>query len=651
MNRNSLNFVIEQEASMTNTSNPSPKFRDIIAERVSRRGFLLGSATGLTAVASTGFVGSLFSGKAVAQENQSSMGFTELKRVYDDKHRVAEGYRADVVAAWGDPMKAGQTAFDGKVMAAAEQAARFGYNCDFVAFMPLPKGSATSDHGLLCVNNEYVSANVMYPNMKRDDVGKAMTAEQVAMCNMAIGHSIVEIRKTDGAWKIVQDSAMNRRFTLESDFDISGPCAGHALMKTSYDPTGTRVRGTNYNCGGGVTPWGTILTCEEGASDTFGGDIEKASNAANLKRYGYDGSDAYGRARFDDRFNIDKEPNEAHRFDWVVEIDPYDPTSTPKKRTALGRMAHEAATVVTNKDGRIVVYMGDDDYFEYIYRFVSAKAFDPAKPETAKDILDEGVLSVARFDAQGTVTWLDLVHGQGPLTTEKGFASQADLLLKTREAADALGATPMDRPEDIETNPVTGQVYAIMTKNKKMTGDKLNAVNTRPENHYGHIVELIPPGGMGKDADHTAQTFKWDIFVLCGNPKKPEHGARFHAATSDDGWFVNPDNLTFDPQGRMYVATDGANDFDIPDGIYAVDTQGPARGLPKLLFTCPHGAEAAGPAFTPDGSTLFVSVQHPAEDAETLAEVKTLWPDFQQGRLPRPGVVAIQRNDGAAIGA
>ncbi len=636
---------------MQKHSNQSPQFREVIADRVSRRGFLLGSANGLAAVATSGYVGSLFSGEAVAATAQSSLGFAELKRIYDDKHRVADGYRADLVVAWGDPMKAGQAAFDGKGLEAADQAERFGYNCDFIGFMPLPKGSGSSDHGLLCVNNEYVSPNVMFENMKEDGAGQAMTAEQVATCNMAIGHSIIEIKKSGDSWQTVQDSPLNRRFTLETEFEITGPVAGHDLLKTSYDPTGTRVRGTNYNCGGGVTPWGTVLTCEEGASDTFGGNVEKAAQSANLKRYGYDGSDYYGRARFDDRFNLDKEPNEANKFDWVVEIDPYDPSAMPKKRTALGRMAHEAATVVTNKDGRIVVYMGDDDYFEYIYRFVSAKAFDPAQPETAKDLLDEGLLSVARFDADGTVTWLDLVHGQGPLTSDKGFGSQAEVLLKTREAADALGATPMDRPEDMEANPVTGHVYALMTKNKKMTSDKLNPVNSRPENHYGHIVELIPPGGTGKDADHTAQAFTWDIFVLCGNPKKPEQGAKFHAETSDDGWFVNPDNLTFDPQGRMYVATDGANDFDIPDGIYAVDTQGPARGLPKLLFSCPHGAEAAGPAFTPDGKTLFVSIQHPAEDAETTADVKTLWPDFQTGRLPRPGVVALQRKDGDAIGA
>ncbi len=631
--------------------NSSQPIRTIIAERVSRRGFLLGSGAGITAVAAGGFVGSLFSGAAHAQAAASSLTFTELKRVYDQTHHVAEGYKADVVAAWGDAMQAGQGAPDLRKMTAADQATRFGYNADFIAYLPLPKGSQNSDNGLLCVNNEYVSFNVMFDDLADDGEGGAkMTAEQVALCNAAIGHSIVEIKREAGVWKIVQDSPMNRRITMDTAMAISGPVAGHAWMKTSADPEGKTARGTNYNCGGGMTPWGTVLTCEEGASDTFGGDIAKTPFADVLERYGYDGSDYYGRARFEDRFNVEKEPNEPNHFDWVVEIDPYDATTTPVKRTALGRMAHEASTVVVNKDGRVVVYMGDDDYFEYVYRFVSDAAYDATNPASGKDILDAGTLSVAQFAADGTVNWLPLVHGQGPLTAENGFADQAEVLLKTRLAADAVGATPMDRPEDMETNPVTGRVYAIMTKNKKMTAEKLNPVNTRPENFYGHIVEMIPPGA-GADADHTAAAYTWDLFVLAGNPKDPVHGAAFHPETSEDGWFVCPDNLTFDPKGRMFVATDGANDFDIADGIYGVDTEGPARGLPKLLFASPIGAEATGPCFTPDGTTLFVSVQHPAEDSDTLATASTLWPDFAEGGLPRPAVVAIQRLDGGEVAA
>lgn len=624
--------------------------RTVIAARVSRRGFVLGSGAGIAATAAGGFVGSLFSGQAHAQDAASSLQFTELKRVMDQTHHVADGYRADVVVAWGDAMQAGQGAFDARALTAADQAARFGYNCDYIACMPLPRGSQNSDNGLLCVNNEYVSFNVMFDDLPDDDEGaKRMTAGQVALCNAAIGHSIVEVKREGGQWRVVQDSPMNRRITLDTPMTISGPVAGHAWMKTKADPEGRTAYGTNYNCGGGVTPWGTVLTCEEGASDTFGGDIARTPFADVLERYGHDGSDYYSRARFDDRFNVEKEPNAPNRFDWVVEIDPHDPASAPVKRTALGRMAHEASTVVVNKDGRVVVCMGDDDYFEYTYRFVSDAAYDPANP--AKDILDAGMLSVAKFNEDGTMTWLPLVHGQGPLTAENGFADQAEVLLKTRLAADAVGATPMDRPEDMETNPVTGRVYAIMTKNKKMTAEKLNAANTRPENLWGHIVELIPPGGAGAEADHTAETYTWDLFVLAGNPKDAATGSTFHPATSENGWFVCPDNLTFDPKGRMFVATDGANDFDLPDGIYGVDTEGPARGLPKLLFFCPQGAEASGPCFTPDGTTLFVGVQHPAEESGTLAAATTLWPDFVRGGVPRPAVVAIQRADGGEVAA
>ncbi len=629
----------------------SKAIRTVIAERVSRRAMLQGGVAAFAAYATQGFVGSLFSGEAHAAGAASSLGFTELKRAMSENHAVAEGYKVQVVAAWGDPLAPGLSAFDTMKADAGSQTQRFGYNCDYVAFMPLPKGSNASDHGLLCVNHEYVSPHVMFPGLGEDDTGAKLTKEQVELCSAAVGHSVVEVKRDGAGWKIVADSKLNRRFHMDTEFLISGPVAGHAMMKTAADPTGTKVRGMIYNCGGGVTPWGTVLTCEEGASDTFGGDPTKTAHAAVLERYGYDGSDYYGRARFDDRFNFDKEPNEANRFDWVVEIDPYDPASMPVKRTALGRMSHEAATVVVNKDGRVVVYMGDDDYFEYSYRYVSNGRFDPANPAANKTLLDDGVLSVARLDADGTMTWMPLVHGQGPLTAANGFADQADVLLKTRLAADALKATPMDRPEDMEANPVTGRVYAVMTKNKKMTAEKLNAANTRPENHYGHIIELIPPGGRGLEADHTADVFKWDVFVLAGNPNDPKHGAKFHPDTTADGWFVNPDNIAFDPNGRLWVATDGANDFDLPDGIYGVDTEGPGRGLPKLLFTCPNGAEATGPAFSPDGATMFVSVQHPAEDSKSIDELTTLWPDFKPGQTARPAVVAITRVDGKPVGA
>lgn len=631
----------------------SPDFRSVLAERLSRRDILKGSAAvAATAAIAPGFAGSIFGGEAIAGGTQSSLTFTELKRVYDKTHHVAPGYKADVLLRWGDKLTADAADFDATQQTGTSQARQFGYNNDFVGYLPMPYGSGSSERGLLCVNHEYPNPHVMFPGfIAKDDetLGKAMSQAHVEVCKSAVGHTVAEIEKKDGKWQLVGNSPLNRRITVETEMMISGPVAGHEQLKTKADPTGTKVHGTMANCGGGYTPWGTILTCEESAYDFFGGDAGKTPHKQLFERIGFEGADYYGFARFDDRFNVEKEPNELNRFQWVVEIDPYEPNSMPVKRTALGRLEHEGATVVLNKDGRVTVYMGDDDHGEYLYRFVSAKPVNPTDRKANMGLLDEGVLSVAKFEADGTLNWLPLVHGQGPLTAENGFADQGEVLIKTQLAADKLGATGMDRPEDFETNPVSGRVYAVLTKSAKRKPDNLNPANPRPENKWGHIVELIPPG-EGKEADHSAAQYKWDILMLCGDPSKPETGAKFHPDTTADGFFMTPDNIAFDPKGRMFVATDGMNDFDLADGIFAVDTDGPARALPKALFCCPTEAEATGPAFTPDGATMFVSVQHPAEGSETIEALSTRWPDFDDKVPPRPSVVVITREDGGPIG-
>jgi hypothetical protein len=585
----------------------------------------------------------------VAQAAAGSLGFEELTRVYDQTHHVAPNYDAAVLIRWGDPI-ARDTAFDPAAITADRQSNQFGYNCDFLAYMPLPAGSGNSEHGLLCVNNEYPNPHVMWPGMTEDEAGAKASEDQIRAMQASWGHSIVEIKRAGGAWSYVQESEYNRRISGFTEMAISGPAAGHDLMKTSGDPTGTRVIGTGYNCAGGTTPWGTILTCEEGLSDTFGGDPAKSADPKLLERYGYDGSDYYGMARVDQRRHLDKEPNEPNRFDWVVEIDPYRPDAVPVKRTALGRFAHEGATTVVNKDGRVAVYMGDDDYFEYLYRFVTKEIFNPTDREANMSLLDEGELSVAKLDANGELRWLPLLHGENGLTAENGFADQAEVVIKARLAADHLGATPMDRPEDFEASPVNGRVYAVMTKNKKRKPEQIDAANPRAENNWGHILELSPPG-EGKDADHAAAIYKWEMFLLGGDPSKPEEGAKYNAGVTESGWLVTPDNIAFDPKGRLWIGTDGANDFDMADGVYATDTDGEGRAVPRLFFACPTGAEACGPAFTPDGKTMFVSVQHPAEDSETLEKATTRWPDFADNLPPRPSVVAITHKDGLEIGA
>jgi uncharacterized protein len=453
---------------------------------------------------------------------------------------------------------------------------------------------------------------------------------------------------------VVPDSQYARRITLDTEMRIGGPAAGHDRMKTNADPTGTKVFGTINNCAGGKTPWGTALMAEENFHGYFGGELAADSpESRNHERYGVPGT-SYAWWRSQDRFDLSKEPNEPNRYGWMVEYDLYDPNSLPVKRTALGRGKHEGATSVVNKDGRVVLYSGDDERFEYLYRFVTSGTFDPNNPEANRDLLDDGTLSVAKFD-ENKVTWLPLVFGEGPLTAENGFENQADVLIETRRAADLLGATPMDRPEDVEPNPVNGRVYVMLTNNSRRKPEQVDAVNPRAENAHGQVVELIPPGGAGKDADHTADQFDWDFLLIAGDPKKPESGAQYHPDT--EAWISSPDNCAFDNEGRIWISTDqgGAQaKNDIPDGMYACDLSGDGRAYIKFFFACPVGAEMCGPEFTPDGRTLFVAVQHPAEMDDyvsTFENPVTRWPDFAEGVPPRPSLVAITKDDGGPIGS
>ena len=364
------------------------------------------------------------------------------------------------------------------------------------------------------------------------------------------------------------------------------------------------------NCAGGVTPWGTWLTCEENIQHYFSGKMpEGHPEARNHRRYGVP-SGFYLWGPFHDRFDVTLDPNEPNRFGWVVEIDPFDPTSVPKKRTALGRAKHEGAAGIINKDLRYVIYSGDDERFEYIYRFVTSAQVDTSNPQANRDILDSGVASVARYNADGTLDWLPLVHGQGPLTAENGFHSLADVLIEKRRASDLLGATKMDRPEDIEASPFTQKVYAMLTLNERRSEKDKDAANPRTKNLFGHIIEMLPP-----DGDHAADRFRWEILIRCGDPSIADVGATFSTATTKNGWFGMPDNLAFDNEGRMWIATDGntRKRTGRTDGLWAVETEGPLRGTSRHFYRVPLGAEACGPCFTPDDETLFVAVQHPAE--------------------------------------
>ena len=636
-------------------SNPStmPTFGDVLSARLGRREVVRGALG--TAAALTG--SAVFTmGGAPAKAAPSRFNFPELQRGVDETHHVAEGYDADILIRWGDPVEADAGTFDPTKQSGSVQSKLFGYNNDFIGFVPLPFGSKSSKRGLLCINHEYTNRSIMFPSTGNGTAGSLRTAEVEMACH---GGSVLEIRRDDnGKWSVVNNSSYARRITAHTPMLLSGPAAGHARLRTSADPAGIRVNGTVNNCAGGITPWGTYLMAEENFHNYFLGSLDGHPESRSYKRYGIPGG-RYDWGNFDRRWNINAEPNEPNRFGWIVEVDPMDPAAMPVKRTALGRFKHEGAETIVNGDGRLVVYSGDDQRFDYVYRFISKGRVDMEDRDANRDLLDDGVLSVAKFEADGSVRWMPLVWGRGPLTPDNGFSSQADILIETRRAADLLGATPMDRPEDVQPNPMTNKVYFTLTNNSKRKAAQLDKVNTRAKNIWGQIVEMTPP-----DGDHAAPVFRWDILVQCGDPKKPETKAIWNNATSDNGWFACPDNCAVDAMGRLWIATDQGSNWakasGAADGLWALETDGDRRGTGRMFFRVPIGAELCGPCFTPDDETLFLAIQHPATDGAThykgfekkssFEDPATRWPDFKPGMPPRPSVVAITKKGGGKIG-
>lgn len=614
---------------------PKP-FSELVAGALSRRNFLKASSalalsSGLPAFALT---------QNQTQAVQSSLTFSEQSHQMTPSLEVPAGYQAQVLLKWGEPLFANGPAFDPVTQTAEKQQQQFGFNNDFIGFLSLPLGSKNSDHGLLVVNHEYTVPEIMWPGSPAATaLDKAQTDTDIA----AHGLSVVEIQYQNGQWQQKKDSVYTRRITPLTAMTINGPAAGSDRLKTAISKDGVHTLGTYGNCAGGVTPWGTVLTGEENIDAMFAGDFSQSKEQASLKRFGMAKKAQKSWAKHYPRWDLAQEPNESLHMGWIVEIDPYDSTSVPKKRTALGRFKHEGANVYINQDGRVVAYMGDDQKFEYLYKFISTNRYQADNRAANLDLLDQGTLYCARFDANGTVDWLPLVFGQGPLTTANGFQSQADVVIDVRKAADLLGATPMDRPEDVEVNPANGAVYVMLTKNADRSKAQRNPANPRAENKAGQIVELVPPKG-----DHSLSSFAWDLFLLAGRRDDPS--TSYHPATAANSWLACPDNCAFDSKGRLWVTSDGAEDFGIAEGIWACDVSGASRALMKRFLRAPLGSEICGPFFSPDDKHFFCSVQHPAEGSSFEAP-STRWPDFDTKLPPRPAVVVINRKDGQVVGS
>ncbi len=577
-----------------------------------------------------------------------------------DAISLPPGYRHNVVIRWGDPMLPGAPGFDFDNQTAQAQATQFGYNNDFVGLVPLPDATGGgAERYLMFVNHEYTTEPLMF----RGYDPAAPTDEQIRIGLAAHGFSLVVVERdpASGRMTTVPDPRYNRRWTATSEFRLDGPAAGSALLRTSADPTGTTVRGTLNNCSGSVTPWGTFLSGEENVNRYFAGAgaVTDPVAAERAQRYGItEGASDRGWERLEPRFDVTREPNEAHRFGWVVEMDPFDPQARPVKHTALGRFKHEAATVRLAADGRAVAYLGDDERFDYVYKFVSDAAVLPGDGRAAREhnraLLSAGTLYVATFVGAtpgaeidgtgrlpdegrfaGTGTWRALAAG--PTSFVDGMSAE-EVYVFTRLAADRAGATKMDRPEDIESHPRTGTVYLAMTNNTdrgKAGRPAPDAANPRTDNKHGHIIELVERG-----ADPTATAFDWSILLVCGDPadESTYFGGFDKTQVSP---ISSPDNLAFDGHGNLWISTDSSAALEANDGLYGVALDGPMRGRTTLFAGVPVGAECCGPVVTDEFA--LVAVQHPGDlDGASVDRPASHWPDGAGGQ-PRPAVVNIWR--------
>ncbi|QLH23023.1 PhoX family phosphatase [Streptomyces sp. Rer75] len=646
---------------------------DVIAGALSRRSLMRASAV-VTVAAATGVAAvgqarpaAAASGKpdqwGKAGKPARGLRFSPVAPNTKDAVVVPEGHDQNLVIRWGDPILRGAPAFDPDNQSAKAQAGQFGYNNDYMAVLDVPH---EDDRQLLVVNHEYTDEVLMFAGYDADNP----TREQAEIGWAAHGLSVVvaaEDRKV-GKLTAVSRHRLNRRITATTPFEVTGPAAGSKLLRTSADPSGKRILGTLNNCGGGITPWGTVLSGEENFNQYFA-NADQAPDATaktRLKRYGFEeGASERKWERFDDRFDVAKEPNEPNRFGWVIEVDPFDPDSTPRKLTALGRIKHEAAEPRLTTDGRPVLYMGDDEKFDYFYKFVSSKRMMKGGSRTAREhnrtLLDEGTLYVAKFtgdspakeidgsgklpddgEFDGSGEWIPLASGD---TSHVEGMTAEEVYVFTRIAADKVGATKMDRPEDVEPSPRTGRVYVALTNNTDRGKDgkaPVDEANPRTGNKHGQVLELTE-----RRNNPGSTRFNWRLFLVCGDPEAPD--TYFGGFPKDQVSPIScPDNLTFDAFGNLWISTDG-NELGNHDGLFGVATAGGRRGEVRQFLTVPNGAETCGPIV--QDRRVLVAVQHPGElDGASVEKPASTWPEGP-GTLVRPSVVSVWRRDGGDIGS
>ena len=573
------------------------------------------------------------------------LGFKSVPTSTADSVQVPEGYSVHVIAPWGDPagLSGEDHAFKWDASnTAAQQETQLGMHHDGIHYFA--QDGSTS--GLLVMNHEYVDDGLLHP-----DGMKTWNRDKVRKAQAAHGVSVIEVEQKGLRWSIVKPSPWARRITANTPMNFGGAAAGHALLRTAADPQGRRPLGTLNNCGSGVTPWGTYLSCEENFVGYFNGG---EAPTAHEQRWGVrKGGFGYRWHEHDERFDVAKNPNEPNRFGWVVEIDPYNPSSTPVKRTSLGRAAHEGSTTAVTRDGHAVVYMGEDARFEYIYKFVSRDRIQPGGAKANATLLDHGTLYVAKFEGDGNGHWLALVHGAGALSAVNGFADQGDVLIKSRQASDLLGATKMDRPEWIEVDK-QGWVYCTLTNNSNRgdsKGPAVDAANPRTNNTMGHIIRW-------KDSsDFDGTRFEWNHFVLAGDPTNGRAEAKGNIKGDAFGC---PDGLWVDGRGVLWIQTDmstsamGKGDL-ARLGNNAMLAADPRSGEIRRFLVGPAGCEITGATGTPDGRTMFINIQHPGESPSERSEPDSPrrisnWPDQNPAGRPRSATVVIRKNDGGLIG-